>query len=320
MPRLIYPALQGPTLTDAQRPEAVSEDRWHQPLSEPSRNFAVRRAAVAAIAAISAGAFNPTTPWSTGPATGLATSGWSQPPASNRVVLYQAKTEGFVPIAPEAVTADKWIYPWSEPVRIKPGLHASRQAFFFAEPFGLTQPEGVHVQWWQNFSLPRWSRQLSPAHQAYTTYAFLPIAAPVPDFGWFAPLADPVRVRAPLPAAARPAFTISPTALTLVEGVHIQWWQPFSTPRWERKFSAALQRAFQPQFDFTFVPPPIAPSMDSWFRSLALPVLPRSYFSTLAAWSGPIQTMQPPDIFGQPFRTVYVAAQTRTVVFLGEQG
>lgn len=319
MTRLIYPGLQGPVLTAAQRPEAVTEDRWHQPFSEPTRNFAARRAAAASIAIIASGAFNPTWNWGAGNAQGLAPSGWSQPPATKRVTQYQEKTDPLVPLIPENVTADKWIYPWSEPVRLKPGTHASRQAFFFAEPFGLTQPEGVHMQWWQDFSLPRWSKTLPVAHREALAWPSQIIGVPSMA-GWWMQPSEPRWGRAPLPTGARPSFTIDPTALTVPEAVHLQWHQPFSLPRWQKTLPAALRPAVQTYSNNDPPPiPPVVPSMDSWFMRLSLPVLPRSYFSTLMAWSGPIQTMQPPDIFGDPFRTVYVAAQTRTVIYSGEQ-
>ena len=55
MPRLIYPALQKPVLTQAMAAESVTEDRWHQPWSDPPGRIGAYRSAGMAIALMASG-------------------------------------------------------------------------------------------------------------------------------------------------------------------------------------------------------------------------------------------------------------------------
>ena len=112
-------------LTAAQRPEQVTESRWHQPLSEPTRNFAARRAAHIAIIVAASGLFAPV----------LATAQF-----------------------PEQVTESRWHQPLSEPVRVKTRLNEALQSTTTIDPWILTQPESVRVQWHAAFSEPVRSR------------------------------------------------------------------------------------------------------------------------------------------------------------------
>jgi hypothetical protein len=98
LPWIQYPTLQEPVLTDAQRPEQVTESRWHQPWSEPVRFKINKQLAIA-----------------------LAASG-----------LF------FVPQqAGEVIFVDKWINHWREPVRFKGvfrGMPTGEQPAAFPSP------------------------------------------------------------------------------------------------------------------------------------------------------------------------------------------
>lgn len=89
MTHRLYPSLQQPVLTDAQRLEQVSEDRWHQPLSEP--RLSVRKAAGFAIALIASG-------------------------------------QSFDPMPITVAESLWWFTALSEPVRIKQGLKVTNQS------------------------------------------------------------------------------------------------------------------------------------------------------------------------------------------------
>lgn len=80
LPWIQYPTLQEPVLTAAQRPEQVTESRWHQPWSVPVRVKINGRLAIA-----------------------LAASG----------LFFTPQQAG------EIIFVDKWINHWREPVRFK---------------------------------------------------------------------------------------------------------------------------------------------------------------------------------------------------------
>ena len=100
---LIFPTLQGPVLTQSQEAEAVTESRWHQPLSEPVRVGIDPRLAVA-----------------------LATSS-GQAPISSWALLHA-----------ESVTLDRWLIPLSEPKRFPPRLDESLQRFYTVSAMDVT--------------------------------------------------------------------------------------------------------------------------------------------------------------------------------------
>lgn len=82
---MTYTHMQYQVLTEpvSTRPETVTEDRWHQPWSEPVRKRINPKLAIA-----------------------LAASG----------LFFTPQTVG------EIINADKWYAPWRDPVRVKPGL------------------------------------------------------------------------------------------------------------------------------------------------------------------------------------------------------
>ena len=180
MTHRLYPSLQQPVLTDAQRAETVTEDRWHQPWGEP--RLTVARAAGFAIALMASGqSFDPN------------------------------------PIVPFAPSADIYGYAFAEPVRVKPGINAALQLAFTVDPTAITLPETVTIDRWQ---LPwaepvRLPKRLPEPVQEF--FQFQP--TPIISMDWFAPMAEPVRVPQRLHEANQLAYTISPFALSAVENL-----------------------------------------------------------------------------------------------------
>lgn len=88
--------------------EAVTEDRWHQPWSEPVRFKVDKRLSIA-------------------------------------LIVSGATIDPFILTQPEQITEDRWHQPWSEPVRFKPRLREGLQQFisFYPTPlvsFGWDEP------------------------------------------------------------------------------------------------------------------------------------------------------------------------------------
>lgn len=196
---LIYPSLQQPVLTDAQRPEATSVDRYHRHFSEPVRHRIAPRLIIALMAASGTAPIDP-------------------------VALTQA----------EAVSIDKWQQPLSEPKRFRPALHVSSQPAAFlvkADPFG----ENVNLdKWYARFSEPVRQPKALKAHLQRP--AFLTQAAP---FGenvnldkWYAPLSDPMRrIEYRQRVAPSVAFLNVEIFDVPFEDIFVsKWFQPLSDP------------------------------------------------------------------------------------------
>lgn len=156
---------------------------------------------------------------------------------------YQVKTDP-VFTGGETVTADKWIYPWSEPVRYKKieiALIASGNFFTPASPF----PEVVFEdRWHYPWSEPVRQRQgLGPQYQQYNTLDTQQIPTNV-GMAWFGWLSEPVREKPGLGAWLQKTIAldvpVQPPAATL-----IQWFGWLSEPVREKiGLKAELQRAF----------------------------------------------------------------------------
>ena len=158
--------------------------------------------------------------------------GWYQPFSVPRPPL---RTAEYPPttISPWAlVPLDKWHSPLSEPVRTRRLAEAHQRAATI-DPWALTQPEAVHVQ-------------------------------------WFAPLAEPVRVKPQLPRALQSSATIDPQILTQAEAVHTQWLVPLSEPV-RAKLGLPVGSHLVAVVPAT-VPAPETVTADMWLRSLSEPV------------------------------------------------
>lgn len=117
-------------------PETVTEDRWHQPWSEPVRQK-----------------INPT----------LA------------VALIVSGATFLSPTAGETVTLDKYYTNFAEPVRIKPGLPTPEQTFLWAleKPEDQTLESKWHFPWSEPVRLP--PRLITGAQQTWAYGTFNPV-------------------------------------------------------------------------------------------------------------------------------------------------
>jgi hypothetical protein len=243
---LIYPALQGPVLTDAQRPEAITADRVLQPLSLPPGRLNARRAAGLAVALMAAGqVMSPNDLPNTGQTVDMYNFGWAEPVrVKPRLITAANDHHGFVQAAPfdETVLPNKYWLPLAEPVRVKPRLATPSQSSAVVDPGALLLTEAGQ--------LDKFLFQLS----------------------------EPVRVKPSLRTALQQTFTIAPTALQLAEQVtQSRWHQPWSEPRryldsiaQRRTLVAALQQV-EPLNPFG-VTQPESVRIDKFLLGLSEPV------------------------------------------------
>jgi hypothetical protein len=221
-------------------PEVLTEDKWHQPWSTPVRVVArtpqYQDVAVPLFIPVPA----------SGPATGLIAT--IQSPTV--FVPYQFQYEGRtkVPFAPsEVITTDKWIYPWSTPVRDRLGLRASQQpvsALVLDPSTEITQ--GFESRWHYAWSEPVRSRQLAPAYQQ--TFAFQPPSFEVVTTDkWFSPWREPVREKPGLKPHLQQAF-IAPVLdpnTQVTQLLESRWHYAWSEPvRARPQLLPALQQAY----------------------------------------------------------------------------
>lgn len=163
----------------AQFPESVTEDRWHQPWSEPLVK------AKQPVVWQQSHAFDPLPfikiDWF---------EGFTDPSvkAKQAVAWQQFIAQSESAQFPESVTEDRWHNPWSEPVRVKPALPVTEQAFV-AQDF----PEPVIVSGWDvSLSEPVRVRAIQTVQ-----IPFSPFFDPVPfvKIDWFDWLSEPVRIK-----------------------------------------------------------------------------------------------------------------------------
>ena len=251
MATIIYPSLQQPILTAAQTPETVTEDRWHQPWSDPSGRLNAKVAAGVAVALIASGlSFAPQPIANTTQTIDQLGYAWSEPVRTAPQLATAGQAfHGFVEAAPfeEQSSPDKWFAPLSEPVRVPARLVTAAQQAFATDPVSLTQPESVGID---KFLLP---------------------------------LSEPVRVPARLVTAAQQAFATDPRRLLDRETVtEDRWHQPWSEPQRDlagQRVRLALRVASQqvePPNPF-WVTQPESVRIDKFLLPLSEPVrLPRA--------------------------------------------
>jgi hypothetical protein len=284
----VYPSLTDPVVAG---PERVSEDKWHQPFSEPVRQKIAPTLAVALIASglvyVNAGPFTePVTEdrWH---------QGWSEPVREkvNRQLHVALATSGAVvpPISPfaETVTEDRWHQAWSEPARVRPLVLVPAQEQQF-QPF---DEDIIFVdRWFAWWSEPvRVKPRLPEGEQRF----FAPDAKPFVTFGWYAALSEPVRTRWFPPAeqqalafpvqvygAAQSGWSGPPPSLTRVQYQALAWQpapDPFVATGWFNWWSEPIRirpalSAIE-QHVFEFEPTPII-KID-WYAGFSEPVRTR---------------------------------------------
>lgn len=225
-------------------PEAVTADRWFQPLSEPIRI----KGALAAHqqATFFVGSDSARDAWWFSPL--------SEPVRRKPTIQPDAAVWAYFAPAGEVVTIDKWFAPASEPVR-RPSDVAARPSFF-EPPTDLT----IRLEWFTPFSEPvRW-KGLRPHHQQ--ALAFHPTPVTVAGYHWFQPLSEPVRWRGNHPSRL-PPLSLHPNPVT-VAAYH--WQQPLSQPVRRIPFTAHQHPAL------SFHPTPITVAAYQWQQPLSEPV------------------------------------------------
>ena len=238
MSRTLYPILQAPVLAAGQYLETVTEDRWHQPWSEPVR-FRILPALAVVLATASGQFFNPQVLPNVDPGK-LPT--WFAPftdpvrvPA--RLTTGGQRADFLVEAAPflETVTESRWHYPWSEPVRVPLRLGAGINQFQPDNPFGETQPETVtESRWHYPWSEPVRFRPpplITADQKADWLVEAKPFTETVSFDRWNYPWSEPVRRRPePLLVADQLAFALGrapPYSETSYESKwHFAWSEP----------------------------------------------------------------------------------------------
>lgn len=212
-------------------PETVSEDRWHEPWSEPVRFKIVPALAIALIAA-SGNSFNPLPIPNTSPS---ADKYWDrfEEPVRTKPGLAAAEHQflALVEASPfaETTTEDRYHQPWSEPiVKTKVGLlAAAQQALALTEAiFTETTTEDRYHQPW---SEPvRIKPGLSSSLQLSQVWLFYELVlADKWIYQWSDPVQLPVGLKAPYHPAF-PAYTEAPpfTEATTESRWHFAWSEP----------------------------------------------------------------------------------------------
>jgi hypothetical protein len=237
----------------SQAPETVSEDRWHQPLSQP-----VRRIPQTAVG-VSVG------PVSTSPET-TTVDRWYQAlglPVWSKPALPSGLQQSYAaPLSelPETVSIDRWLQQLSLPVWPARGLGVVEQ-LTSAKPVSIS-PENVSVdRWLQPLSQPQFSKPGFRGDFAFWS-GFTPVVVQSVSIGWFAPLSDPTR------AVVRPVgLAVSPVSTSAESTTVDRWIRPLSEPV-----------RIQPVRTGLSVGPvstsPETTTVDRWYQALGLPVWP----------------------------------------------
>jgi hypothetical protein len=108
---------------------------------------------------------------------------------------YQQKAEPPAQsVQPGQSNAAPWLYRWSEPVRIKPGLNAALQQSYTMDPSWIPNPARQLEGWYNWWSEPvRQKPGLGAANQAFFFYE-----TEFPedmDVDWYRPFSEPVRFK-----------------------------------------------------------------------------------------------------------------------------
>lgn len=210
---------------------------------------------------------------------------------------------------------DRWQIRYPDSIRgfkRKPHLAPS----VFDDPFILTQPEATSIDRWRIVHPDRIDRALRfPALIPATFFDETPIAAPgdLGHIGWYSPLSEPVRSKAPFLRANQQALILDPYSLTQPEATTIdRWYAQLSEPvRIKRWLRALLPAEFLPPQvdvprvplvtfpDFIFITPnyvalvpatffdetPVIPPVDlghiGWYSPLSPPPGPRPMYFVL---------------------------------------
>lgn len=216
---------------------------WFSPLSEPVRpkQLIGSFASASGSAALSHAWYQP----------------YSEPSVKyrRRAAQYQDLAWSTFTPAAENITEDKWHYPWSEPVRLKPGLPARLQQFFTA-PIPQIGEDSWHYPWSE--PVRKKPGLAAGLQQFFTTDPFPRPNEVVTEDKWHYPWADPVRVKPGLKTGLQQFFTTDPFPRPNFQVNEDDWHQPWSEPiRVKPRLSTESQQffaygSFQPIVSFSY--------------------------------------------------------------------
>lgn len=191
---------------------------------------------------------------------------WSEPVRVKPGVSAANQAFFFSQPQPLVFQSAPWFAPFSEPVRFKPALTAANQAFFFYSPDQTVLPGQATKTFNDAWSEPvRFKPALLAGDQPFFSFEPEPPVYETPE--WLAPFAEPVRFKPRLIAAANPYEFYSPDR-TILPGQQTKtfndaWSEPV-------RFKPAVLAGDQPFFFFE-PEPPVFETVD-WYFPLTEPV------------------------------------------------
>ncbi len=236
----------------------IFESAWHQPWSPPVKT---RIAPLLAIALSASGLFAPIFV----PPEVTTVDRWNSALAEPvrlkpGLAAKQQQTLAFVATTGENITPDKWLFPWSEPVRFRT-LRVSQQQSLAYDAIPITN--GFESLWHQSWSEPV---RIKPSFRKGTEEFQAFYSQPVVTFSYFNRLNEPIWPKKGL----KPQFQQSTTAdTTVIPTSKIpNWLYAWSEPvRQKPGLLVALQQAAP------FAPTdPILARLIQWFSPLDEPV------------------------------------------------
>ena len=286
-------------------PETVTEDRWHQPWSEPIRR-------IFAVALIASGPFAPIPP----PSDLSFHQPWSEPTRLVRRAIGPTLADGYFTSADLSFNK-----PWAEPTRALTRQLGPELAYGYFTP---SPPVAPAFGWFTKLSDPIFNKQARVEQSKFLAYEYFPVTPigwmgpfseptsilqvtyqsaqeppyavvtpTVPSFGWYEKLSDPVRARSRLTPTEFSWGYFTPPPV-----VNFGWFSPLSEPTLqpERPTPAELAYGY-------FTPtPPVVPSF-GWFAEFSLPTFTvKLRLSVDTAWGyftpPPIPPIPPVPVIG----------------------
>lgn len=251
--------------------ERVSEDKWHQPWSEPKR---FKRNARLHVALGASGPFQSLLPTTLLPGPNVYGPWhypWSEPKRFPRALpTATAAAKEFQSLLPETLLPGPdvygpWHQPWSEPKRFMPRLAADKNDYEWS--LSGSSPPLVSFGYYNWLSEPkRFPKGMAAERQMVQPDVFLP---PQVSFSYYNWLAQPVKLRKEFLPTHQQMFWAGDTADTLLPRRLATWFNPLSEPvRFPKRLRTDLHMVGTMEFTLQ---PNIA-ELVSWHNALSEPV------------------------------------------------
>jgi hypothetical protein len=300
-----------PTIITA---ETITEDKWHQPWSEPVRT---RRFSTAEQQTLAWGIAAPQPEVIT---EDKWHQPWSDPVRTRKLATAQQQFLAWSGFTPEVITEDKWHRPWLDPVRVRPKV-VFQQDSAWAAPTIITAEVVTEDKWYQPWAEPRfvksktafqedlfWSATTATAVEPTIItsqvvfprsiiYEDLSWAPPTPTAAevvtqdkWYRPLSEPVRIRQ-LAVAQRQDLIWSTHTPTFVPPVLPEYWTLIAgdtgltfqkTITYQISAEAILADVLQPYLD------------QPWSQPVRVNLRLGARYNPALAWSGYAPPIIPP--------------------------